>query len=139
MRAHSFPRARLLSGSPRVGTSMTFGVDNPFGTQAPGSIPLLVGSWTPAQGTPCGTLVPRRGMSGPLANGELLVGSPLYLTRQGTGWTGPGNPAPVVLTIPPDPTLIGRTFYVQGRLQDASPGALVPLAFADGFALTLRP
>jgi hypothetical protein len=130
---------RILSGTPRIGTVIIFGVDNPFGTQAAGSIPMIGASWTPTPGSPCGTLVPRRGMSGPTAPGENLIGSPLAFTRLGTAWTGPGNPAPVAYSIPRNTSLIGRTLYVQGRMQDGSAGAAIPIAFADGFALTFRP
>jgi PKD repeat protein len=129
---------RLLSGSPRIGTSMTFGVDNPFGTQAPGSIPLLVASWTASPASPCGTLQAGRGMSAPRTPGELLFSNPIALSRTGSAWTGAGNPAPVVFQIPNNASFLGRTLYVQGRLQDGSAGAAIPLAFADGFALTFR-
>jgi len=130
---------QLLSGSPRIGTSITFGVDNPFGTQAPGSTPMIVASWTASPRVPCGTLQARRGMSGPLASGELLIAPPTYFSRRGPAWTGPGNPAPVVYQIPLNTSLLGRTLYIQGRMLDASPGAAIPLAFADGFAITFRP
>jgi len=130
---------RVLTGEPRIGTSMTFGVDNPFGTQSSGSIPLLVSSWGRSASTPCGTLQANRGMSSPTAPGELLIGNTIVFTRRGTPWTGPGNPAPVVMAIPNDAGLVGRTLYVQGRMQDARSGAAIPLAFADGFALTFQP
>ena len=130
---------RILAGSPRIGTSMTFGIDNPFGTQAAGSIPLLVGSWSASPRFPCGTLQANRGMSAPRKAGELLIAGSLAFSRRGSAWAGPGNPAPVVYPIPNLTSLLGRTLYVQGRLQDRSLGAAIPLAFADGFALTFRP
>lgn len=129
---------RLVSGTPRIGTSMTFAVDNPFGTQAIGSIPMLVASWSPSPNSPCGTLLAGRGMSAPGTPGELLFSSPIALTRLGSAWTGPGNPAPIVLAIPNNTSFLGRTMYVQGRLEDKSTGAAIPLSFADGFALTFR-
>jgi len=129
---------QLVSGVPRIGTVMTFAVDNPFGTQAVGSIPILVASWTPSPNSPCGTLQPGRGMSAPGAPGEFLFSNPIALTRRGNAWTGAGHPAPVALQIPTSSSFIGRTLYVQGRLQDSSSGAAIPLSYADGFALTLR-
>ncbi len=130
---------RILAGSPRIGTSMTFGVDNPFGTQAAGATPLLVASWTASPQFPCGTQVANRGMSAARTPGELLIANPTAFTRRGTAWLGPGTPAPVVYAIPSNASLLGRTLYVQGRLQDRSAGAAIPLSFADGYALTFRP
>jgi PKD repeat protein len=129
---------RLLSGSPRIGTTMVFGVDNPHGTQRAGSIPVIVASWTADPRSPCGTLEAGRGMSAPGTAGELLVGSPLLLTRRGAAWTGPGNPAPVAFQIPNQASFIGLTLYVQGRLLDRSAGAPIRIGYADGYALTFR-
>jgi len=129
---------RVLSGSPRVGTTMTFGVDNPLGTQAPGSIPRVLGSWNAPATRPCGTLVAGQGMSAPGASGELLIGTPTLFNRASSAWAGPGTPAPVVVPIPTSVTLIGRTLFVQGRLLDKV-GAPIRTGLADGFALTLQP
>jgi PKD repeat protein len=129
---------RVLSGSPRVGTTMTFGIDNPLGTQAVGSSPRVIASWNAAANRPCGTLVAGQGMSAPGANGENLLGTPTLFTRTGAPWQGPGIPAPVVVPIPSSLSLIGRTLYVQGRLLDR-PGTPIRVGLADGFALTLQP
>ena len=128
---------RILSGAPRIGTSITFGVDNPYGTQAAGSLPIIVASWSASSRYPCGTLQAGRGMSAPRTAGELLVGT-IAWSRRGTAWIGAGNPAPVVYPIPNNKSLLGLTLYVQGRLLDQSMGVLIPLAFADGYALTFR-
>ena len=69
--------------------------------------------------------------------GELLIG-PLLFSRRGTPWTGPGKPAPVVYALPTNASFIGRTLYIQGRMQDRA-GSAIPLAFADGFAITFGP
>lgn len=130
---------RVLAGSPRLGTNMTFGVDNPLGTQAPGSVPMIIASWNADARRPCGTLVANLGMSAPGTSGERLLAAPALSSRTGTAWTGPGFPAPVVFKIPANASLVGRTLFVQGRLVDGSAGALIPLALADGFALTLQP
>ena len=58
---------------PTLGASVTFGLDNPVGTQAPGSIPFLVFAFAPDPSFPCGTQIPGFGMSAPGAAGELLI------------------------------------------------------------------
>src|SRR6185436_13684034 len=60
---------RILAGTPRLGTNMTFGVDNPFGTQAPGAVPMVIASWNADARRPCGTLVAGLGMSAPGTSG----------------------------------------------------------------------
>jgi len=130
---------RILSGSPRLGSTMVFGVDNPFGTQAVGSIPVVFSSWTAEPNRPCGSLVAGQGMAFVGAMGERLIVPPNMPARTGTAWAGPGQPAPVTFPIPVNASLIGRTLYVQGRLTDRKVGALIPIGLADGFALTLQP
>jgi len=73
------------------------------------------------------------------ASAERLVVPPTLPARTGSAWAGPGQPAPVTFPIPINASLIGRTLYVQGRLTDRKPGALIPIGLADGFALTLQP
>ena len=36
----------------------------------------------------------------------------------GLPWMGPGNPAPVAVTLPADISLVGSSLYVQGILFD---------------------
>ena len=118
---------RILSGSPRLGTTMTFGVDNPYGTQAAGSIPRVLGSWGATPNRPCGTPVAGQGMSAPGAEGELLLGTPILWTRSGLAWRGPGTPAAVAVPIPSSASMLGRTLFVQGRLVDRTTGAAIPV------------
>ena len=119
-----------ISGVPSIGTTVTLGVDNPLGTQAPGSLPFLALATAPDPAFPCGTLVPGFGMGGAGAPGELLLGvaPPPFLVVAGAPWAGPGTPAPIALPIPVDATLLGASFFAQGLLFDMSPGRPFPSA-----------
>ena len=110
----------VLSGTATIGTTITFGIDNPTGSQSPpgvgfvyvstGQDPLyeLTGSGIPLAGF---------GMGGPL--GELLISAappnPI-LTLSATGWLGPGTPLPRSLDIPDNKNLVGWRAYAQGLL-----------------------
>ena len=111
-----------LSGSPEIGQTLVFGVDNPLGTQPPGALPFVVLSLIANSTQPCGTLLPGKGMAGGGAAGEFLLGSLLDIFLVGAPWTGAGNPAPVSLFIPNDPILAGLQFYVQGVLVEQGAG-----------------
>ena len=117
----------VLSGEPRIGTRLTFGVDNPLGTQSPGSIARLGISLAPAPGFPCGISRPRLGMAGGGAPGELLIDlSRIDSIATGEAWSAAGSPAAVPVDIAPDPTLIGLPVYVQGILVDPQPTGTGP-------------
>lgn len=126
----------VVSGAPSLGSTLVLGVDNPFGSQSPGALAQVVVSLRGHEALPCGTPVPGQGMVGPF--GEWLLGEPTFLTRSGATWQGPGLPAEVAFRIPNRAGLVGRTFYVQGRLVD-SPDSPLPIGLADGFALTIGP
>ncbi len=131
----------LLSGVPSLGTTVTLGVDNPLGTQAPGSLPFLALTTAPDPAFPCGTLVPGFGMGGAGAAGELLISvtPPPFLVLSGAPWAGPGTPAPIPLPIPVDTTILGASFYAQGLLVDTSPGATVSFGLTDAVELRVGP
>ena len=131
----------VISGVPSIGTTVTLGVDNPLGTQAPGSLPFLALATAPDPAFPCGTLVPGFGMGGGGAPGELLLGvaPPPFLVIAGASWAGPGTPAPIALPIPADATLLGASFYAQGLLLDTSPGASVSFGLTDAVELQVGP
>ena len=58
------------------------------------------------------------------------------LALSGPAWGGPGLPAPLALTVPPQPTLIGVEVFAQGLLVDlAGPGPTFGLT--NGLALTI--
>lgn len=130
-----------LSGTPTIGTSLVLGVDNPLGTQAPGSLPFVGVSALPDAAFPCGTLLPGFGMAGGGAAGELLLNTappnlvqPLFFNGL---WAGPGFPAPVLLLIPSDPALVGASFYAQGLMVDLAPGTSAPFALTEALHLVL--
>lgn len=128
----------VLSGTPELGEVVSFGVDNPLGTQGAGSLPVLFVGFTPDPATPCGTSLPGFGMLGPGAFGELLL-NPLgpSFSLNGAPWAGAGNPAPVDLALPFVPGLVGTAVYVQGALLDFVAAGGVPVGLTEGFELTL--
>jgi hypothetical protein len=128
----------VLAGTPEIGTQVTLGIDNPLGTQAVGSFPILVLSLQPDPGYPCGTALPGFGMSG---TGELLVslasGALITPFRVGSPWAGPGVPAPVGVPIPNDPALLGEQVYAQGLLFDPSAAYGVRYGLTEAVELRL--
>ena len=109
----------VLSGAALIGETLTFGVDNPLGTQGAGALPFVLATLAPAPGFPCGLSVPGLGMGGPGAAGELLVsvaGANVLFT--GAAWSGSGSPAPVPVALPFNPGLVGVPVYFQGLLFD---------------------
>lgn len=126
----------VLSGVPAIGTSLRLGLDNPLGTQAPGTRAFLAAASRPDVKHPCGTLVPFRGLGG--GPGERLLRREriLGVMKAGT-WTGAGQPVTVDLPIPPDPALVGHSFYLQGALLDSSAAATVRFGFTEGIELEI--
>jgi len=126
----------VLSGTPKIGTTVVLGIDNPAGTQNAGALPIIVPATAPDAAFPAGSLLPGFGMSG--AFGELLISlappNPLAPLLLGGPWTGPGNPAPVAVPLPDDPGLVGQTFYFQGLLLD--PTSAVRFGLADAIQMT---
>jgi len=129
----------LVGGAPTPGASVTLAVDNPVGTQAAGSIPLLVPSLAPDPSFPCGTLVPGWSMLSPAAPGELLidVGPPTLPLLVGAPWTGPGVPVPIEIPIPDDASLTGITLYFQGLLYDPTFAFGIEFGLAGALAFTV--
>lgn len=124
----------VISGTPRIGASVVLDVDNPLGTQRPGSLPLVYLSTEPNPAFPCGMLVTGLGMTGNGAPGELLIelGMSVFGIYTGPPWEGPGSPAHVSVDIPNDPSLIGSFFYGQGALQDFVPRRQSAARIGDG-------
>ncbi len=128
----------VLAGDPSLGGTLTLGLDNPLGTQAPGANASLVLSLAPHRQHPCGAISASRGMNGP---GEVLIslagGNRLRPNLSGPPWAGPGIPSPVDIPIPNDPAIAGIPVYAQGFLFDrtAAPGNRMGLTTALEFVL----
>ncbi len=129
----------LVSGSVKINQTATLGVDNPPGSQTPGSLPFvgISNAQDPtfiAFGT--GTPIPGWGMAGP--TGELLisVAAPNPLVQVGgPPWAGAGSPSPISVPIPNLPALIGLKVYAQGVLVD--PFALPTFGLTNGLVLDI--
>jgi O-glycosyl hydrolase len=126
-----------LTGDASPGGTVHFHVDNPLGTQLPGSASVLLISAAPDPSYPCGTLLPGRGMSGPGAPGELLVqGGPSKLFHgRGPTWLGTGQPATLSIPIPARVQMIGAVGYAQGWLRD--PVGPVRWGFTNGLRVEI--
>ena len=104
----------VLAGTPSLGATVTFGIDNPFGSQPAGALPVLLYSLQPPV-QPCGVLVPGFGMAGGGASGALLLGADLD-GFVGSPWAGTGSPAPMDAPVPDVAALLGVSIYCQGAL-----------------------
>jgi len=124
----------VLAGTPKAGTTIRLGIDNPLGTQSPGALAVLGISPLPDSNYPCGTPVPRAGMAG--GPGELLIQGTALIRNAGI-WAGTGQPVPVDLAIPLDLALVGRTYYLQGALLDLRPRTRVRLGLTQALELVI--
>lgn len=106
-----------VGGLPFVGAVLQLGVDNPLGTQLPGSLAFLYVTTSPDSAGPCGTPIPGLGMGG--GPGELLVDlTTPKLIVGAASWPGVGQLAQLDLAIPNYPILIGTHIFAQGVLLD---------------------
>jgi len=127
----------VISGTPRLGSMMVLGLDNPLGTQLPGALPKVVLSIAPEGGFPCGRPAIGMGMDGGGGAYLIRLTGPL-LQFSGTAWGGPGTPARVNLPIPRVAILAGLQLYAQGVLIDAGGGA-VSTGLTDALRLQIAP
>jgi hypothetical protein len=128
-----------LGGAPDLGGTWRLGVDNPLGTQGPGSFAVLIVSRAAAPGFPCGPTFPGFGMAGPGAPGELLIGLNQIALQVGPSvWAGPGIPAPIDLVVPNNPNLVGVCAYAQGLLFDPNPASGVSFGLTEAASFCLR-
>ena len=127
----------VIDGTPRIGSALVLGIDNPLGTQRAGSSAVLYFSLGANPAYPCGSPYPGAGMGG--GDAELLIqtGPPNPVrVLYGGGWSMPGQPVELTLMIPGNPGLIGMKVYAQGYLSD--PGGPIPLGLTDALELTLH-
>ncbi|MEM7308352.1 MAG: hypothetical protein AAF682_16855 [Planctomycetota bacterium] len=125
-----------LGGAPVVGQVWQLGVDNPLGTQLPGSQAFVGVSQVPPPGFPCGTAVPGWGMGGPGAEGELLLATAPQPVQLGPStWDGV-SPAAVALPLPDDSAFVGVTLYAQGLLIGAA-GSAVDVGLTEALSACL--
>lgn len=132
----------VLSGAPRLGATLTLGVDNPLGTQGPNSRAFAWMSLKADAAYPCGTPLVNFGMAGPGAMGEILVNRStgnLIKTATGGLWSTPGTPAPVPLLMPSALSWIGTPLYVQGFLTDSRITYGVRTGVTDALKLLIGP
>ncbi len=129
---------RVESGLPRIGESILFAMDNPFGTQGAGSVPFVLLTDYSDASYPCGGLIAGLGMSGPGSAGEVLIDlSGGVLVLPGSSWNGNPNTALTVPVVVPDETgLVGRNVYAQGLIFDPFPSSGVEIGLTS--ALELR-
>lgn len=128
-----------FSGTPRIGTTVSFAIANPFGTQPAGSSTWLRASMAPDPAYPCGFWKPNYGMMVPGSDGEILLAlSPSPYTFTGTALGGSLIPGIVNLALPNNIGLIGTTIYSQGVIFDASGAFGVTYCVTDGLEFTIR-
>ena len=128
-----------VSGTASIGGSVVMGVDNPLGTQATGSPTFLFISLSPDANYPAGTLLPGWGMTAG-GNGEILINALApdpYLMLAGPSWNGAGQPAPITVGLPDDPTLVGFQVYGQGAIIDPAATFGVKIGVTEGFVFQI--
>ena len=121
----------VVRGWPRLGTSVTIGVDDTTGRQPLGSAVALITSASPSVPYPCGVRAIGRDP------GKLLVDtSPDQGFAQVVGdarWLG--EPALIELSIPLDARLVGTSIFVQGLLTGS--GASGAIGLTEGLELVV--
>jgi len=129
----------VTDGLPELGRTITYGVDNPLGTQAPGSLVILSFSVTPNANFPCGTVLGNFGMSG--GPGELLISlaKANKIARFTGTWTGSGTPVEFPINIPADVALTGASFYAQGLILDPTVALGVKFGLTDALESVIGP
>ena len=133
------------SGVPRPGATLVFEVDNPIGTNAPGSWPVLLLSLAPDPAFPCGTPLPGPTFSmNPLHSAELLVDlapgvlvQPFLIGPPHGGYLTP--PVQVSVPVPNDASLIGTSVYLQGVLFDPTGSFGVRFPLTTAYQLLVGP
>ncbi|MHC4513564.1 MAG: hypothetical protein ACYTGW_19980 [Planctomycetota bacterium] len=121
----------VVTGTPVLGTSVSFGIHNPLFTQGRGSKTQL---WFSTKKTDPGLPLIGFGMRGQWAIGEVLIGS-LLVGVPGPNWMG--SPSVIQIPLPLDCGLLGFTAYGQGLIADPSATAKVPVALTEAVELKI--
>lgn len=129
----------LLSGNGSIGALTVLGVNNPLGTQPPGSFALLAVSVLADPNFPAGTPLPGFGMSAPASFGELLIALPQELLLGPSLWAGPSFPSAFPIGIPQNTNLIGAQIHFQGLIVDPAASLGVTFGLTEGLRLTIGP
>ena len=129
----------VISGTPELGQVLRFGIDNPHGTQAAGSMTSLRIAFAAQPTYPCGLMFPNYGMEYAGASGEVMLTLfPSPLSFAGTAFGGAGVPGVVTLPIPTDPSYVGMRAFCQGVIIDPIAAQGVRFGVTDGLEFVLR-
>jgi hypothetical protein len=131
----------VLAGDARLGTTFVIGLDNPLGTQTPGTIGLVWVSAAADPAHPCGTPAYGLGLSSVAVPGELLVdlsNASLVALFFTTPWLGPGLHAEAAIDVPANPSLAGIELFAQGFLVDPSGLGSVTVGATEGLRFVLE-
>ncbi|MEO0652251.1 MAG: hypothetical protein AAFZ65_16375, partial [Planctomycetota bacterium] len=123
---------RVVSGAATLGNSITVALDNPLGTQGPGSLAYYSVSLGSQPLSPCGLLVPGFGMQGPGAAGEFLLSyAPGLLLFDRFAGVWDGTPVENSFDVSSNPSVLGLEFFAQGLLLDPSPSTNVTFGLTN--------
>jgi hypothetical protein len=131
----------VAQGDAILGRTLVLGIDNPLGTQSPGSIGAIYLSALPDAAFPCGTTAFGFSMYGPAFPGESLVDldpSRLIGLYFAGPWNGPGQPAQASIHLPNFPAFAGYDLFAQGVLIDPTGLGQTVLGATEGLRLRLE-
>ena len=129
----------FVDGCPQLGDTITFALDNPLGTQPPGTSVRMAWSIFPDPNFPAGTLLPGTGMAGPGALGELLLSTapPILPLLKAPDWFASGTPVMFTLPIVNLVDLVGVFLFFQGVFIDFQGMGIVPVGFTEAYAVQI--
>lgn len=131
----------VVQGDAILGTTLVLGIDNPLGTQSPGSIGAIYLAAAPDAAFPCGTTAFGFSMFGPGFQGESLVDldpSRLIGLYFAGLWNGPGLTANASIALPNFPAFAGFALFAQGFLIDPTGLGQTVIGATEGLHLTLE-
>jgi len=127
----------VVSGRPAIGTTMTWALTNPLGTQSAGSVgAFFLAFATP--GFPCGVPVGGLGMAGSGAPADVSIDITIpHISFVSGLWGGVGTFVVQPFTMPFDTSLLGLPLWLQGLLADFAPAAVAPISLSQAAALVV--